>query len=68
MLHSFVLLMTVFDLECSHLIKAGHIDSFAIVTEEAISKGNRRIVALTGREAIKVRKGSVVEECKSQSE
>lgn len=33
--------------------RAGHIESFAIVTEEAISKGIRRIVALTGSEAVK---------------
>ena len=39
---------------CRHLHRAGHIGSFAIVTEEAISKGIRRIVALTGDEAKKV--------------
>ena len=39
---------------CSHLLNSGHIESFAIVTEEAISKGIRRIVALTGPEAAKV--------------
>lgn len=37
-----------------HLKQSGHIDSFAIVSEEAISKGIRRIVALTGHEAQKV--------------
>ena len=40
---------------CRHLRRGSHIQSFAIVTEEAIAKGIRRIVALTGREAIKVR-------------
>ena len=38
----------------SHLQRSGHIISFALVTEEAIAKGIRRIVALTGPEAIKV--------------
>lgn len=37
-----------------HLQRAGHIKSFAVVSEEAISKGIRRIVALTGSEAVKV--------------
>lgn len=37
-----------------HLKQSGHIESFAIVSEEAISKGIRRIVALTGHEALKV--------------
>ena len=57
--HTCLSLIIVF----SHLLRAGHIGSFAIVTEEAISKGIRRIVALTGREAIKVREGSRVEVC-----
>ena len=38
----------------SHLRSSGHIVSFALVTEEAISKGIRRIVGLTGPEALKV--------------
>lgn len=38
-----------------HLQRGGHIQSFAIVSEEAIAKGIRRIVALTGREAEKVK-------------
>ena len=37
-----------------HLHRSGHIMSFALVTEEAIAKGIRRIVALTGPEAMKV--------------
>eukprot|EP00731_Ephydatia_muelleri_P026421 Em0018g521a len=37
----------------THLKQSGHIVSFAIVSEEAISKGIRRIVALTGHEALK---------------
>ena len=36
------------------LEKSGHIESVAIITEEAIAKGIRRIVALTGAAAIKV--------------
>lgn len=39
---------------CSHLQQGGHIQCFAIVSEEAIAKGIRRIVALTGTEAEKV--------------
>ena len=38
----------------SHLRHSKHIGSFAIVTEEAIAKGIRRIVALTGSDAEKV--------------
>lgn len=41
---------------CRHLQRGGHIQSFAIVSEEAIAKGIRRIVAVTGREAEKVQK------------
>ena len=40
---------------CSHLKRSGHIGDFVISTEEAIAKGIRRIVALTGPEATKVR-------------
>lgn len=40
----------------THLRASGHIGSFAIVTEEAIAKGIRRIVALTGIEAVKSHK------------
>ena len=35
----------------SHLHGIGHMDAFAIVTEEAIAKGIRRIVAVTSKEA-----------------
>lgn len=41
-------------LSLSHLHHSKHIGSFAIVTEEAIAKGIRRIVALTGTDADKV--------------
>ena len=41
-------------LYCSHLRKAGHIGKFVIVSEEAIAKGIRRIIAVTGTEANKV--------------
>ena len=41
-------------LYCSHLRKAGHIGKLVIVSEEAIAKGIRRIIAVTGTEANKV--------------
>ncbi|XP_074644189.1 alanine--tRNA ligase, cytoplasmic-like isoform X2 [Tubulanus polymorphus] len=37
----------------THLKRAGHLGNFVIVSEEAISKGVRRIVAVTGQEAEK---------------
>lgn len=37
----------------SHLHQTGHIGDYVIVSEEGIAKGIRRIVALTGPEAIK---------------
>jgi len=37
----------------THLRRAGHIGNLVIVTEEAISKGVRRIIAVTGAEAQK---------------
>ncbi|XP_063838853.1 alanine--tRNA ligase, cytoplasmic [Ostrinia nubilalis] len=37
----------------SHLHQTGHIGEYVIVSEEGIAKGIRRIVALTGPEAIK---------------
>ncbi|XP_050536345.1 alanine--tRNA ligase, cytoplasmic-like [Daktulosphaira vitifoliae] len=37
----------------THLHKTGHMERFVIITEEAIAKGIRRIVALTGSEATK---------------
>ncbi len=40
----------------SHLQNSAHIGSFAIVSEEAISKGIRRIVALTGEASMHVSK------------
>ena len=39
----------------SHVLQAGHIGRFIIVAEEAVSKGIRRIVALTGQQADLVR-------------
>lgn len=39
-----------------HLHYTGHIRNFIIVSEEAIAKGIRRIVALTGPEAMKAQK------------
>lgn len=46
----------------SHLHKTGHIGEYVIVSEEGIAKGIRRIVALTGPEAIKAQnKLSVLE-------
>ena len=38
----------------SHLKQTGDIGPFAIVSEEAIAKGIRRIVALTGTYALEV--------------
>lgn len=40
----------------THLLRSGHIVDFIITSEEAIAKGIRRIVALTGPEAEKARK------------
>uniref|UniRef100_A0A0K8RGA6 Alanine--tRNA ligase n=1 Tax=Ixodes ricinus TaxID=34613 RepID=A0A0K8RGA6_IXORI len=40
----------------THLKRAGHVGDFVITTEEAIAKGIRRIVALTGPEAAKALK------------
>lgn len=37
----------------THLRRAGHMNSMVIATEEAIAKGIRRIVALTGQEAVR---------------
>lgn len=37
----------------SHLHRTGHIGEYVIVSEEGIAKGIRRIVALTGPEAVK---------------
>lgn len=46
----------------SHLHQTGHIGEYVIVSEEGIAKGIRRIVALTGPEAIKaINKMSVLE-------
>uniref|UniRef100_A0A669QT78 Alanine--tRNA ligase n=1 Tax=Phasianus colchicus TaxID=9054 RepID=A0A669QT78_PHACC len=41
----------------THLQNSGHAGPFVIVSEEAIAKGIRRIVAVTGAEARKVRRG-----------
>lgn len=46
----------------SHLHQTGHIGEYVIVSEEGIAKGIRRIVALTGPEAIKaINKMSMLE-------
>uniref|UniRef100_A0A6M2DGU8 Alanine--tRNA ligase n=1 Tax=Xenopsylla cheopis TaxID=163159 RepID=A0A6M2DGU8_XENCH len=46
----------------THLLQTGHIGDFVIASEEAIAKGIRRIVALTGPEATKaVRKGELLQ-------
>lgn len=44
----------------SHLVRSGHIGHLVIASEEAISKGVRRIVALTGPEAQKALNKSAV--------
>ena len=47
----------------THLQNIGHADHLVIVSEEAIAKGIRRIVAVTGHEAIKaLRKADLLEE------
>lgn len=40
----------------THLQQSGHIGNFVVTSEEAIAKGIRRIVALTGPEAVKALK------------
>lgn len=40
----------------THLLRAGHIGDFILVHEEAIARGIRRIVALTGPEADKAKR------------
>lgn len=40
----------------THVLYVKHIDKFAILSEGSISKGIRRIVAVTGQEALKVQK------------
>ncbi|CAI8038056.1 Alanine--tRNA ligase, cytoplasmic [Geodia barretti] len=42
----------------THLHRSSHIMSIALVTEEAIAKGIRRIVALTGPEALKAHRNA----------
>lgn len=37
----------------THLLRAGHVGKFVIVSEDAISKGIRRIIAVSGSEAAK---------------
>ncbi|XP_059476490.1 alanine--tRNA ligase, cytoplasmic isoform X2 [Neocloeon triangulifer] len=46
----------------THMLKTGHIGHFVITSEEAIAKGIRRIIAMTGNEAAKaVKKAEVLE-------
>lgn len=59
-------LCAVVGLVCSHLQNSGHAAPFVIVSEEAIAKGIRRIVAVTGAEAQKV--GGHVQGCSSSQE
>lgn len=40
----------------THLSNSSHIEKFIIITEEAIAKGIRRIIAVTGNEALKAHK------------
>jgi len=47
----------------THLLRSGHIGDFVIASEEAIAKGIRRIVALTGPEATKsLKKAALLEQ------
>uniref|UniRef100_A0A667XY47 Alanine--tRNA ligase n=1 Tax=Myripristis murdjan TaxID=586833 RepID=A0A667XY47_9TELE len=51
----------------THLENAGHAGPFVIVSEEAIAKGIRRIVAVTGAEAQKAkRKADALSQCLSE--
>ncbi|KAM5126207.1 alanine--tRNA ligase, cytoplasmic [Mantella aurantiaca] len=53
----------------THLQNSGHAGSFVIVTEEAIAKGIRRIVAVTGAEAQKaIRRQEALKSALSQLE
>lgn len=49
-----------FNIFYRHLHCTGHIGNFVIASEEAIAKGIRRIVALTGPEATKALKKAAV--------
>ena len=49
-----VIISDLIDTVCRHLNRSSHIESFAIVSVVSVSKGVRRIVALTGPEAQKV--------------
>jgi alanyl-tRNA synthetase len=40
----------------THLLNSSHIETFVILSEEAIAKGTRRIIAVTGPEAAKATK------------
>lgn len=46
----------------THLLKTGHAGKFVITSEEAIAKGTRRIVALTGAEAQKAERRAELHE------
>ncbi|CAL8070160.1 unnamed protein product [Orchesella dallaii] len=47
----------------THLLSSGHVGDFVIASEEAIAKGIRRIVALTGPEASKaLKKAALLEQ------
>ena len=45
----------------THLLRAGHMEHMVIASEEAIAKGIRRIVALTGPEAAKALAKAIAE-------
>ncbi|KAF2345055.1 Alanine-tRNA ligase eukaryota/bacteria, partial [Trinorchestia longiramus] len=46
----------------THLLRSGHVGKFVIAVEEAIAKGIRRIVALTGPEAVKaINRGALLQ-------
>ena len=40
----------------THLLNSGHMKKFVVLSEDAISKGVRRIIAMTGNEAQKAHK------------
>ncbi|MCL4147975.1 UNVERIFIED_CONTAM: hypothetical protein GTU68_051374, partial [Idotea baltica] len=46
----------------THLLRSGHAENFVIISEEAIAKGIRRIVAITGEDASKaINKAAMLE-------
>ncbi len=47
-------MLKIFSFHFSHVLNVGHIGKFVIVAEEAIAKGMRRIIAVSGPEGERV--------------